>query len=94
MLTPFPSFMSPSKITLTSMAQSVPASTVPLTSVLDLSARVMPLFNKSSAFIFLKIDSKASSSDLLLAPLTSSFFALIGIILIPFEEIILTRSVK
>ena len=86
--------MSPSRITLTSIVQSFPASTLPLTSVLDLSASVMPLSNKSCAFIFLKIVSSASSSDLLLAPLTSSLFALTGIILIPFLEIILTRSVK
>ena len=50
-----PSVISPSKITLTSIEQSFPAVTLPLTSTLDASDKVIPCSSKSLDFISLKI---------------------------------------
>ena len=62
----------PSKITLTSTEQSLPASTSPLTSMRAASRRVIPCSNNFSALIFLKIDSNSCNSCLLFAPKTSA----------------------
>ena len=84
----------PSRITFTSIEQSFPHSTLPLTSSLDASVMVIPFSNKSSACIALYVASNCSSSCLLFAPLTSSFEALYVLILIPFSLITETKSVK
>ena len=67
---------------------------VPLTSTLDLSERVTPFCNKSSAFIFLYISSNSDNSVFVFAPLTSSLDTTHVLILYPFVEIIETISVK
>ena len=89
-----PSFILPSKITFTSIIQSVPAEISPLTSILVGSDNVIPSSNRSSAFIFLNISSSSDNSFLVFAPFTSWFGTMHELILNPFLLIIDTISVK
>ena len=74
-MTLLPKVTSPSKITLTSIEQSFPATTLPRTSTRVLSISVTPCSNNFSALIFLKINSSSCNSCLLFAPNTSAGFA-------------------
>ena len=89
-----PNDTSPSKITFTSIKQSLPAETSPLTSTLDGSDIVIPIFNRSFAFISLYIPSNSDNSSFVLAPFTSSLGTIHVLILNPFVFIIETISVK
>ena len=89
-----PSFTTPSKITFTSIMQSVPAETSPLTSTLFGSETVIPISKRSFDFIFLNVSSNSDNSFLVFAPFTSSLETIHVLILNPFLLIIETISVK